>query len=99
MVLPLVSIRKLTLEASTPRGTARILRGIDLDIGRRRAPEAESAAPADPSLDIAILMQRVRDLEGQLRGLSAWKLAAGGRWEPLPAEAIRLSDPSPRRSS
>jgi len=36
MALPLVSIRKLTLEASTPRGTARILRGIDLDIGRRR---------------------------------------------------------------
>jgi len=33
---PLVSIRKLTLEASTARGTARILRGIDLDIGRRR---------------------------------------------------------------
>ncbi len=32
----LVSIRKLTLEASTPRGTAHILRGIDLDIGRRR---------------------------------------------------------------
>jgi peptide/nickel transport system ATP-binding protein len=32
----LVSIRGLTLEASTPRGTAHILRGIDLDIGRRR---------------------------------------------------------------
>jgi peptide/nickel transport system ATP-binding protein len=32
----LVSIRKLTLEASTPRGTARILRGVDLDIGRGR---------------------------------------------------------------
>jgi oligopeptide/dipeptide ABC transporter ATP-binding protein len=32
----LVSIRKLTLEASTPRGTAHILRGIDLEIGRRR---------------------------------------------------------------
>ena len=36
MALPLVSIRKLTLEASTARGTAHILRGIDLDIGRRR---------------------------------------------------------------
>jgi peptide/nickel transport system ATP-binding protein len=33
---PLVSIRRLTLEASTPRGTARILRGVDLDIGRGR---------------------------------------------------------------
>jgi oligopeptide/dipeptide ABC transporter ATP-binding protein len=33
---PLVSIRKLTLEASTARGTAHILRGIDLDIGRGR---------------------------------------------------------------
>ena len=36
MAAPLVSIRQLTLEASTARGTARILRGIDLDIGRRR---------------------------------------------------------------
>ena len=33
---PLVSIRKLTLEATTTRGTAHILRGIDLDIGRGR---------------------------------------------------------------
>jgi oligopeptide/dipeptide ABC transporter ATP-binding protein len=32
----LVSIRNLVLEAATPRGTARILRGIDLDIGRGR---------------------------------------------------------------
>jgi oligopeptide/dipeptide ABC transporter ATP-binding protein len=36
MTLPLVSIRKLVLEASTTRGTAHILRGIDLDIGRGR---------------------------------------------------------------
>ena len=36
MSQPLVSIRKLTLEASTARGTAHILRGIDLDIGRGR---------------------------------------------------------------
>ncbi len=33
---PLVSIRQLKLEASTARGTAHILRGIDLDIGRGR---------------------------------------------------------------
>jgi len=33
---PLVSIRNLVLEASTPRGTARILRGVDLDVGRGR---------------------------------------------------------------
>ena len=33
---PLVSIRNLTLDASTTRGTAHILRGIDLDIGRGR---------------------------------------------------------------
>ena len=32
----LVEIRGLTLEARTPRGTARILRGVDLDIGRGR---------------------------------------------------------------
>ena len=32
----LVSIRQLTLEAATARGTAHILRGIDLDIGRSR---------------------------------------------------------------
>jgi peptide/nickel transport system ATP-binding protein len=36
MTPPLVSIRKLTFEASTTRGTAHILRGIDLDIGRGR---------------------------------------------------------------
>ena len=36
MTPPLVSIRKLVLEVSTARGTARILRGIDLDIGRGR---------------------------------------------------------------
>jgi oligopeptide/dipeptide ABC transporter ATP-binding protein len=33
---PLVEIRGLTLEAATARGTARILRGVDLDIGRGR---------------------------------------------------------------
>ena len=33
---PLVQIRGLRLEASTSRGTAHILRGIDLDIGRGR---------------------------------------------------------------
>jgi len=33
---PLVSIRKLTLDATTARGTAHILRGIDLDIGKSR---------------------------------------------------------------
>jgi hypothetical protein len=31
---PLVAIRGLKLEASTARGTAHILRGIDLDIGK-----------------------------------------------------------------
>jgi peptide/nickel transport system ATP-binding protein len=35
-VEPLVRIRDLVLEAATARGTARILRGIDLDIGRGR---------------------------------------------------------------
>jgi peptide/nickel transport system ATP-binding protein len=34
--VPLVSIRQLTLEATTARGTAHILRGIDLDIGKSR---------------------------------------------------------------
>ena len=36
MTTPLVSIRNLKLEAATARGTAHILRGIDLDIGRGR---------------------------------------------------------------
>ncbi|MET0683504.1 MAG: ABC transporter ATP-binding protein [Casimicrobiaceae bacterium] len=36
MTAPLVSIRQLTLEATTARGTAHILRGIDLDIGKSR---------------------------------------------------------------
>ena len=34
--VPLVKIRGLRLEASTQRGTAHILRGLDLDIGRGR---------------------------------------------------------------
>ncbi len=33
---PLVSIRNLTLDATTAQGTAHILRGVDLDIGRGR---------------------------------------------------------------
>ncbi|MGG5810430.1 ABC transporter ATP-binding protein [Falsiroseomonas sp. CW058] len=36
MDAPLVRIRDLVLEAATARGTARILRGVDLDIGRGR---------------------------------------------------------------
>ena len=36
MTAPLVAIQNLHLRASTPRGTAHILRGIDLDIGRGR---------------------------------------------------------------
>ena len=36
MDTPLVKIRALKLEASTQRGTAHILRGVDLDIGRGR---------------------------------------------------------------
>jgi peptide/nickel transport system ATP-binding protein len=36
MAAPLVSIRGLTLEAQTPRGTAQILRGVNLEIGRGR---------------------------------------------------------------
>jgi len=36
MLEPLVSIRGLTLDAATERGTAHVLRGIDLDIGKGR---------------------------------------------------------------
>src|SRR5213082_2778354 len=36
MTEPFVTIRDLRLDATTPRGTAHILRGIDLDIGRGR---------------------------------------------------------------
>src|SRR5437870_2352914 len=36
MAEPLVTIRNLSLDAATSRGTAHILRGIDLDIGRGR---------------------------------------------------------------
>ncbi|MBI1777102.1 MAG: ABC transporter ATP-binding protein [Proteobacteria bacterium] len=36
MTAPLVMIRNLVLDATTPRGTAHILRGIDLDIGKGR---------------------------------------------------------------
>jgi oligopeptide/dipeptide ABC transporter ATP-binding protein len=36
MTEPLVAIRNLRLDATTPRGVAHILRGVDLDIGRGR---------------------------------------------------------------
>jgi peptide/nickel transport system ATP-binding protein len=36
MTEPLVAVRNLTLDATTPRGVVHILRGVDLDIGRRR---------------------------------------------------------------
>jgi len=36
MTEPLLRVRDLRLEARTPRGTAHILRGVDLDIGRGR---------------------------------------------------------------
>ena len=67
---PLLSIRTLTLEASTPRGAAHILRGIDLDIlpGRILGIVGESGS-GKSSLALAIirlLPANVTRLAGQI---------------------------------
>jgi cell shape-determining protein MreC len=47
----------------------------------------------------AAARQRIHDLEGELRALRFWSAAADDRYAPLHARVLRLSDPSPRRSS
>ncbi|MGG5819977.1 ABC transporter ATP-binding protein [Falsiroseomonas sp. HW251] len=70
MTAPLVSIRGLTLEAATARGTARILSGVDLDIGRGRilgiVGESGSGKSSLASCLLRLLPANVTRLSGQV---------------------------------
>ena len=70
MEAPLVRIRKLTLEAATQRGTAHILRGLDLDIGRGRilggVGESGSGKSSLASCLMRLLPTNVTYLGGQI---------------------------------
>jgi oligopeptide/dipeptide ABC transporter ATP-binding protein len=67
---PLVSIRQLKLEARTARGTAHILRGIDLDIGRSRilgvVGESGSGKSSLAACILRLLPANVSRLEGEI---------------------------------
>jgi oligopeptide/dipeptide ABC transporter ATP-binding protein len=67
---PLVSIRGLTLEARTARGTARILSGVDLDIGRGRilgvVGESGSGKSSLANCLLRLLPPNVTRLDGQV---------------------------------
>lgn len=68
---PLVSIRNLTLDAHTSRGTARLLHGIDLDIGRGRilgvVGESGSGKSSLASCLIGLLPSNVAGTGGTVR--------------------------------
>ena len=70
MDTPLVKIRNLRLEASTQRGTAHILRGIDLDIGRGRilgvVGESGSGKSSLASCLLRLLPGNITRLDGQI---------------------------------
>jgi ABC-type glutathione transport system ATPase component len=67
---PLVSIRRLKLEALTARGTAHILRGIDLDIGKGRilgvVGESGSGKSSLAACLLRLLPANVSRLEGEI---------------------------------
>ena len=67
---PLVEIRSLKLEASTQRGTAHILRGVSLDIGRGRilgvVGESGSGKSSLASCLLRLLPSNVTRLEGSI---------------------------------
>jgi oligopeptide/dipeptide ABC transporter ATP-binding protein len=67
---PLVSIRNLRLEAATSRGTAHILRGIDLDIGRGRilgvVGESGSGKSSLASCLLRLLPANLSRLDGRI---------------------------------
>ncbi len=67
---PLVQIRNLKLEASTQRGTAHILRGIDLDIGRGRilgvVGESGSGKSSLASCLLRLLPGNITRLDGRI---------------------------------
>src|SRR5262245_34522835 len=66
----LVSIRSLALEASTPRGTAHILRGVDLEIRRERilgvVGESGSGKSSLASCLLRLLPENLSRLAGQI---------------------------------
>jgi peptide/nickel transport system ATP-binding protein len=68
---PLVSIRKLTLDAMTERGSAHILRGLDLEIGRGRilgvVGESGSGKSTLASALLRLLPSNVSRLDGEIR--------------------------------
>src|SRR5512141_764518 len=67
---PLVSIRGLKLEARTARGTAHILRGIDLDIGKGRilgvVGESGSGKSSLAACLLRLLPANVSRLDGEI---------------------------------
>jgi peptide/nickel transport system ATP-binding protein len=69
-ISPLVRIRGLKLEASTQRGTAHILRGVDLDIGRGRilgiVGESGSGKSSLASCLLRLLPGNITHLGGQV---------------------------------
>jgi oligopeptide/dipeptide ABC transporter ATP-binding protein len=70
VVAPLVRIRNLRLEASTPRGTAHILRGVSLDIGRGRilgvVGESGSGKSSLASCLLRLLPGNITRLDGSI---------------------------------
>jgi oligopeptide/dipeptide ABC transporter ATP-binding protein len=70
MAEPLVAIRNLKVDATTPRGVAHILRGIDLDIGRRRilgvVGESGSGKSSLASCLLGLLASNVRVASGSI---------------------------------
>ncbi len=70
MAEPLIAIRGLTLEAQTPRGTAQILRGVDLDIGRGRilgvVGESGSGKSTLAACLLRLLPSNVTRLDGRI---------------------------------
>ena len=71
MTEPLVSIRNLKLDAATSRGTAHILRGVDLDLGRGRivgvVGESGSGKSSLASCLLGLLAANVRVLDGSIK--------------------------------
>ncbi len=81
----LLSIRDLRLEAPTPRGTARILRGINLDVGKGRiVGVVGESGSGKSSLALALL----RLLPGALR-LSGQAVMDGADLAALPEAAMQ----------
>ncbi|SFI89025.1 peptide/nickel transport system ATP-binding protein [Bosea sp. OK403] len=68
---PLVSIRKLTLDAATERGPAHILRGLDLEIGRGRilgvVGESGSGKSTLAAALLRLLPSNISRLDGEIR--------------------------------